>query len=126
MGVVSMVGNRKGSDAEMSEVPSGNNDNNVVPFRIKHVTQVPNSRVHRQLRSMLESYGIDFTDPKCNSDLRLISFVVDGLMNSVKGPDAAKLAMHECIRELFIAAVPVDYEGTQAEFGDILKRFDEA
>jgi hypothetical protein len=96
----------------------------VVP-KARRAHGVPGSIIHKQLEAMLVNHGIDFTCTSTRSDFKMITYLVQGMMDRVAGNTASdRCLMLDLLHLTFAHEEPVCNNETQQLFGDLLGRLD--
>ena len=129
MGVVHVFGAVKRAEGEDSSKNSVNHEDNdnitgevvqlVINKRIAH--GVPPSTVYRQIEALLVTHGVDFSCPKIRSDYKIITYLVQGMMDRSGGQTSDRCMLLDTLRHTLAYEVPSD---TEEVFGDLLGRLD--
>lgn len=131
MGVVHLFGQRKPIESTDSVAQVGNNDNAetgsvvelVVNQKIAH--GVPAKTVYKQLEAMLVSNGVDFTCEKVKADYKIVTYLVQGIMDRGDGISSDRCLMLDTLRHALAYEEPVNtHDDTNELFGDLLGRLD--
>lgn len=130
MGVVQLFGQPEDEDSKAIPVPQAANLNSesaeivelVVNKRIAHGIR-PNP-VYRQIEAILVSNGVDFSCTKIRSDYKLITYLVQGMLDRSGGVSSDRSLMLDTLRHIFEYEEPVNVHETQELFGDLLGRLD--
>lgn len=94
----------------------------VVNKKIAHgVAPLP---VFREIEAALVKNGADFSCPKMRSDYKILTYLVQGMMDRTTGKSSDRSMMLDVILDAFGYEEPVNTHETQELFGDLLGRLD--
>lgn len=130
MGVVHLFGTRERvEENQTSNLPQDNvNDNataEVVELVInKNIARgVPAKTIYRQMETLLVNHGVDMTDPKIRSDYKIVTYLVQGMMDRVEGVSSDRCLLLDTLRHTLAYEDPLPSD-TDELFGDLLGRLD--
>lgn len=124
--VVHMFGVQLSSEREnepvKSEIEVNQYDNVVKLVTNKKIAKgVPATPIYRQLEALLVTNGVDMLDQKTASDFKVISFLLQGMLDRSDGIISDRCIMLDTIRLALAYEVPSD---TEELFGELLGRLD--
>ena len=130
MGVVHLFGAVR-SDKEDSSTPVSTevNDNAapaavvelVINKKIAH--GVAPRTIYRQLEALLVNHGVDMTDAKIRSDYKIVTYLVQGMLDRGDGISSDRCLLLDTLRHTLAYEDPLPSD-TQELFGDLLGRLD--
>lgn len=130
MGVVHLFGTRAKEDNGSSDLPQdGVNDNAgtaevvelVINKKIAH--GVAPKTIYRQLEAMLVSHGVNMQDAKIRSDYKIVTYLVQGMMDRGDGISSDRCLLLDTLRHTLAYEEPLPSD-TNELFGDLLGRLD--
>lgn len=77
----------------------------------------------RQIEAALIAHGVDFRDSKIKSDYKIVTFLIQGILDRSAGESSDRCFLLDTIRELFGYEEPLPND-TDELFGDLLGRLD--
>jgi len=130
MGVVHLFGLRNEDSSGERATPEAVNENRkpaeVVELVInsKIAKGIPAKTIYRQMEALMVTHGVDFSCEKTKSDYKLITYLLQGVMDRVDGTLSSDRSLWlQTLRVAFETEVPIP-DDTEEKFGDLLSQFD--
>lgn len=129
MTVVSLFDRDQLSAETKRVIPEPANSNNETATIIELVRNkdiahgVKPNTVFKQAKAMLQTFGVDFNDPKVQSDFKVVTFLMQGMLDRSIEPTSDRCVMLNSLRMMLAYEEPLPND-TQELFGDLLGRLD--
>jgi hypothetical protein len=94
-----------------------------LPINNKIAHGVGPNPVFRQVEAALIAHGVDLSDEKIRSDHKIVTFLIQGMLDRSKGKTSDRCYLLDTLRHLFKYEEPLKGD-TQELFGDLLGRLD--
>ena len=132
MGVVHLFGSPscdpQGEGASSLEAANSNQKSaEVIQLTInkKIAHGVPPKTVYKQMEALLQTHGIDFGCEKVRSDYKIVTYLVQGMIDRADGNTSDRSMLLDVIRYTFGYEEPIStHDETNELFGDLLGRLD--
>ena len=131
MGVVHLFGDRKVAEGESvsSREMQESNDNTTATVVELIVNQkiakgVAPHAIYKQMEAMFTTHGVNFGCDKVRSDYKILTYLVQGMMDRAGGVSSDRCLMLDTLRHALAYEEPVNTHETNELFGDLLGRLD--
>ena len=128
MSVVQLFDQTALVDKGETTIPFESNDNNtgeVVELfsNNKLANKVAPNPAFRQIEAALIAQGVNFRDSKIKSDYKIVTFLIQGMLDRSLGKTSDRCYLLDTLREMFGYEEPLPND-TDELFGDLLGRLD--